>query len=141
VWTPGEVGASSVSVVLQPAANDSVVPPSTVHIGIAPASGRLAEVLHEAHPAQVRHGARYSAGVVFDRAERWNVRVVVAGPAGGGERSIIVDVKRSAMFGPAGLILSSLPFLLVIGVYWRSAVVRRRRTATLRRPPPPSTAP
>lgn len=129
VWTDPEVGSGPMYVVLEAAAGLTFTPPSAVRVGVAPVSGRLPEVLHDAHSEPVRRGARFMTDVAFDRAERWNLRVLIAGSAGGGQLTSQVEAEPNAMFGPAALIVSSLPFLLMAAIWWRAAVVRRRTVA------------
>jgi hypothetical protein len=129
VWTDSEIGSGPLYVVLEAAAGLTFTSPSAVRVGVAPASGRLPEVVHDAHPEHVRRGARFMTHVVFDRAERWNLRVLIDGTAGGGQLVSQVEAKPNASLGPFALVLSSLPFLAVAVVWWRSTVVRRRISA------------
>jgi len=126
VWTDPEVGSGPMYVVLEAADGLTFTPPSTVRVGLAPVSGRLPEVVHDAHPMPVRRGARFMTTVAFDRAERWNLRLLIEGSAGGGQRTSQVDAVPNVVAGPFVLVLSLLPFLAVTGVWWRAAVVRRR---------------
>ena len=64
--------------------------------------------------------------VAFDRAERWNLRVLIDGAAGGGQLTSEVEALPNVSAGPFVLVLSLLPFLTVGGVWWRAAVARRR---------------
>jgi len=126
VWTDPEVGSGPMYVVLEAADGLTFTPPSTVRVGLAPVSGRLPEVVHDAHPMPVRRGARFMTTVAFDRAERWTLRLLIEGSAGGGQRTSQVDAVPNVVAGPFVLVLSLLPFLAVTGVWWRAAVVRRR---------------
>ena len=129
VWTDAEVGTGPLYVVLESATGVTFTPPSAVRVGVAPVSGRLPEIMHDAHSEPVRSGARFMADAVFDRAERWNVRVVIDGAAGGGEIASPVEVKPNASLGPFALVLSSLPFVVMGVVWWRAADARRRTNA------------
>jgi len=129
VWTDPEVGTGPMYVVLEAADGLTFTPPSTVRVGLAPVSGRLPEVVHDAHPMPVPRGARFMTNVVFDRAEPWNLRILVAGSVGGGQLTSQVEARPNAMVGPAALLVSSLPFLLMAAIWWRAAVVRRRTVA------------
>ena len=129
VWTDPEVGSGPMYVVLEAANGLTFTPPSTVRVGLAPMSGRLPEVVHDAHPMRVRRGARFMTDVVFDRAEPWNLRVVINGFAGGGQLIAQVDAVPNVAAGPFVLVLSLLPFLAVGGVWWRASVARRRSVA------------
>jgi len=129
VWTDPEVGRGPLYVVVEAADGVTFTPPSAVRVGVAPLSGRLPEVVHEAHPMPVRRGARFMTHVMFDRAERWSLRVVIDGPAGGGQLASQLEAVPNVAAGPFVLALSVLPFLTLGGVWWRAAVVRRRTVA------------
>jgi len=126
VWTDPEVGRGPMYVVLEAADGLTFTPPSAVRVGVAPVSGRLPEVLHDAHSEPVRRGARFMTDVAFDRAERWNLRVLIDGSADGGQLTSEVEALPNASAGPFVLVLSLLPFLAVGGVWWRAAVARRQ---------------
>jgi hypothetical protein len=126
VWTDPEVGTGPLYVVLEAADGLTFTPPSAVRVGVAPVSKRLPEVVHDAHPEPVRRGARFMTDVVFDRAERWDLRVLIDGSAGGGQLTSQVEAMPNAAAGPFVLVLSLLPFLAVAGVWWRAAAARRR---------------
>jgi hypothetical protein len=130
VWTAAEVGSGPLYVMLEAADGLVFTSPSAVRVGIAPVSGRLPEVVHDTHPEHVRSGGRFMTNVVFDRPERWNLRVVVDGSAGGGQLTSTLEAKPNASVGPFALVLSSLPFL-VMGVVWWRAVDARRRIGAL----------
>jgi len=129
VWTDPEVGRGPMYVVLEAANGLTFTPPTAVRVGVAPVSGRLPEALHDAHAEPVRRGGRFMTDVVFDRAERWNLRVVIDGSAGGGQLTSQLDTVPNVSTGPFVLVLSLLPFLAVGGLWWRAAVIRRRAVA------------
>jgi len=129
VWTDPEVGSGPMYVVLKAADGRTFTPPTAVRVAVAPVSGRIPEVMHHAHPEPVRHGGRYMTDVVFDRAERWTLRVLIDGSAGGGQLTSQVEAMPNVAAGPFVLVLSLLPFLAVGGVWWRAAVARRRLSA------------
>lgn len=128
VWVEPEVGDGTVYVMLDAADGRSFTPPSAVRVALVPTSGRVAEMVHEAHlePAGAQQGARYVTQVMFDRPERWTMRVIVEGSTGGGELTLPVESTSNASTGPFGVILGSMPFVLVALVYWRSWQARRR---------------
>jgi len=126
VWTDPEVGTGPLYVVLEAADGLTFTPPSAVRVGVAPVSKRLPEVVHDAHPEPVRRGARFMTDVVFDHAERWDLRVLIDGSAGGGQLRSQVEAMPNAAAGPFVLVLSLLPFLAVAGVWWRASAARRR---------------
>jgi len=129
VWTDPEVGRGPMYVVLEAANGLTFTPPTAVRVGVAPVSGRLPEALHDAHAEPVRRGGRFMTDVVFDRAARWNLRVVIDGSAGGGQLTSQLDTVPNVSTGPFVLVLSLLPFLAVGGLWWRAAVIRRRAVA------------
>jgi len=129
VWTDPEVGSGPLYIMLEAADGQTFTSPSSVRVGVVPVSGRLSEVLHDAHSEPVRRGGRFMTEVSFDRAELWNLRVLIASTSGGGQLTAQVEAKPNASFGPFALVLSSLPFLIVAGVWWRAAVARRRISA------------
>ena len=133
LWIEPEVGDGAVYIMLDAADGAAFTPPSAVRVAAAPASGRVDEVVHEAHPQPIKAGAgaRYMTNLMFDRPERWNVRVIVEGPAGGGQLETQVESTTNAAMGLFGVSLASTPFVLVAFVYWRSSIARRRRTLAL----------
>lgn len=133
VWVEPEVGDGAVYVMLNPANGVAFTPPSAVQIAVAPVSGRMGEMVHEARLEAVPAGAgaRYMTHLMFDRADRWNVRVIVEGPAGGGQFVTLVASTTNASMGLFGVSLASIPFVLVAFVYWRSRLARRRMTPAL----------
>ena len=130
VWIEREVGDGMVYVMLEAADGRVFTPPSAVRVTLVPVSGRLGEVVREAHPETLRgvSSARYVTEVPFDRPELWNLRVTVEGSAGGGEIVSQVESTSNAALGPLGVFLGSIPFVLVGFVYWRSSLTRRRKT-------------
>lgn len=131
VWARPDVGMGVLYVVYKARDGAAFVAPAAVRVGVAPASGRRAEVLYDARPEAVRTGARFVAHVAFDRGETWRVRVITAGPtAPVGDVSARLAVTPGARLGPAGLVLYAAPFVLVGGLWWRVAAARRRATGS-----------
>ena len=126
VWATSDVGMGMIYVVYLPHAGAAFVPPTAVRVGVAPSSGRAAEVLVDARPERVRYGARFVAHVDFDRGETWRVRVVTDGPAPAGDVIARVAVSPMEMVGPFGMLFFATPFLLVGGLWGRKAFARRR---------------
>lgn len=133
LWIEPEVGDGAIYVILDAAGSVPFTPPSAVRVAVAPASARIGEVVQEAHLESARSaaGARYMAQLMFDRPERWNVRVIVEGPAGGGQLVSQVESTTNAAMGLFGVSLASTPFVLVAFVYWRAWLARRRTTPAL----------
>ena len=128
VWSDPDIGTGTFFVVVEPEGEGDLPDDLTVDIGVAPASGRLGEVLYRAEPQRVRYGARYYAEVQFDQGEWWNVRVVLTSSAGSGELTTEVEATPDGTIGPVSLVLYMLPFL-AIGFIWLKAVLRQRRAA------------
>lgn len=126
VWTDPDIGTGTFYVILQPREGEALVSPSAVRVAVAPVSGRLPEASYDARPERVRSGARYVAEVEFDRGEFWHVRVTIESPAGGGELESEVEATPDGSIGPIGVLVYTLPFLLVAAVWARAALVRRR---------------
>ncbi|HKW46579.1 MAG TPA: hypothetical protein VJN70_04010 [Gemmatimonadaceae bacterium] len=131
VWIERDVGDGAVYVILDAADGVSFIPPSAVRVALVPTSGRIPEVVNDAHPELVRGSreARYMTTVMFDRPERWNLRVSVEGSAGGGQLVSQVESTSNAALGPLGVFLASTPFVLVAFVYWRARRARRLMVA------------
>lgn len=130
VWSTHDVGMGAIYVVLDKLDDSPFVAPSAVRVAVAPASGRLPEVVHRARVYETQHPERYMTDVMFDRSDRWKIRVIVEGTAGRGELTTYLDTKPNAMHGVFGLVLSTLPFLLVAAVLRRVAVIRQRMIET-----------
>jgi hypothetical protein len=128
VWTDPDIGIGTFYVVFEAAEGRDFVEPTAVRVGVRPVTGRLEEAVYEAAPERVRRGARYVAEVEFDRGEFWEVRVVIEGPEGGGELTSEVEATPDGSIGPIGLVVYSVPFVLVALLWWRASVVRRRMT-------------
>jgi hypothetical protein len=129
LWAKPAVGMGMLYVVYD-AAGDAAggapfVAPTTVRVGVAPASAQDDEVLYDAHREPVKHGARFVAHVRFDRSEAWRVRVLTEGPAGGSELRAQLRVPPAEGPGPLDLVLYSLPVTLIAGLWVRAAVARR----------------
>jgi hypothetical protein len=128
VWTDPDIGTGTFYVVLETPTGVTFVRPTTVRVAVTPVSGRLAEAVYEAREERVRRGARFYAEVGFDRGEEWHVRVIVEGPAGGGELRSRVEATPDGSIGPVGLALYSFPFVLIGVLWWRVSLERKRST-------------
>ncbi len=126
VWTDPDIGTGTFYIILQPREGEEMLPPSAVRVAVAPLSGRLPEASYEGRPERVRKGARYVAEVQFDRGELWHVRVTIESPRGGGELEGEVEATPDGSIGPIGVLVYTLPFVLVAAVWVRAALVRRR---------------
>jgi hypothetical protein len=128
IWTDPDVGTGTVFVVLDAPEGRPYRPPAKVRVGIAPVSGRLPETLYDARGEPVRRGGRFVALVPFDRQEVWRVRGLLDGPTGTIAVSAEVEATPVGSIGPIGLAVYALPFLVLVGLWIRLAVVRRRMT-------------
>lgn len=126
VWTDPDIGTGIFYVVVETPSGAAFVRPTAVRVAVTPASGRLAEAVYDAREEPVRRGARFYAEVAFDRGEVWRVRVIVDGPAGGGELTSQVEATPDGSIGPVGLALYSFPFVLIAVLWWRVSLERKR---------------
>lgn len=128
VWTDPDIGIGTFFVVLEPPEDGSLPAGTRVRIGVQPVSGRLAEAVYDAAPQPVRFGERHYAEVPFDQGGKWRVRVLLEGPAGGGELRAEVEPTPDGTLGPIDLLIYALPFLAV-GFLWLRAAMRSRRSS------------
>lgn len=126
VWTDPDIGTGTFFVVLEPPEGRSLPAGTKVRIGVQPVSRRLVEAVYDAAPQPVRFGERHYAEVPFDQGGTWRVRVLLDGPAGGGELRSEVEPTPDGTLGPIDLVIYALPFL-AIGVLWLKAALRSRR--------------
>ena len=135
LWATPDVGMGTFYVVIVPRDGERFVPPSTVRVAMRPSSGRLPEQVHVARPEPVRYGARFVTMFTVDRAEAWEVRVVLDGVAGGGALQAELHPMMAGPPGGAAMALYVAPFFLVAGVWGRAGRARRRhaseRTTTI----------
>jgi hypothetical protein len=125
VWTDPDVGTGTFFVVLEPQEGRNLPARTRARLGLQPVSRRLEEVIYEAEPQKVSYGARYFTSARLDKEERWRVRVLLDGSAGGGELTAEVEATPDGTIGPIALVLYLMPFLAV-GFLWLKAVLRRR---------------
>jgi hypothetical protein len=125
VWTDPDIGTGTFFVILEAPKGRSLPARTAVRIGVQPVTKRLPEVFYEAEPQPVKEGARYFAEVKFDQGGMWHTRVLVDGPAGGGELKADVEPTPDGIIGPFASLVYALPFV-GIGFLWIKAVLRRR---------------
>jgi hypothetical protein len=124
VWGTPEVGTGTFYIRLEPPPGGEVSGDATVHVGVQPTSGRLAEVRYPAWRQQMRRYVQYQANVPFDAQERWRMRIIVQGSDGSGETSLDIDTTPPGL-GQWDVLLYLFPFLAVgflglqIGLYRR----------------------
>lgn len=134
VWTDPDIGTGKFYIVLEAPEGQQFVQPSAIRVAVEPKSGRRPEAEYDAEPQRAKTGARYYAEVEFDEGEWWAVRVTIDGPAGGGQLNSEVLATPAGDIGPFGLLVYSLPFVLIAALWWRATVVRRRMTAEAAEP-------
>jgi hypothetical protein len=129
VWTDPDIGIGTFFVVLEPPDGEHALPVGTrVRIGVQPVSKRLPEIVYAAKPQPVHYGQRHFAEVKLDRGERWRIRVLIAGPRGGGQLTSEVEATPNGTLGPIGSLVYLFPFLAV-GFLWLKAALRKRESA------------
>jgi hypothetical protein len=124
VWGRPDVGTGTFFIRLEPLPGKKISSDVTVHVGIQPLSGRLAEIRYVAQRQQVRSYVQYQAEVPFDAQELWRVRIIIQGSAGSGEETIDVETTPPGL-GQWDVLIYLFPFLAVglLGLQ----VIRSRR--------------
>lgn len=122
LWGDPDVGTGTFYILVNGSPEEEGV---AARLEVRPSSGRLPWAAHEAPREPVRKGLRFVGLPAFDAEERWDVRVVLAGPRGTGEAQAAVDVTPPDL-GRSGLWFFALPFLGV-GALWAKALSARRR--------------
>jgi hypothetical protein len=125
VWADPDVGTGTFFVYLEPSPDGPPTEGVTVKVAVAPTSGRLPEATYPAERRASGRRVELVAEVQFDAQEYWKVRVVVAGPAGGGELTTEVEATPPGP-GRWDLLIYLFPFALVAGL-WAYGVLRHRR--------------
>ena len=125
VWADPNIGTGFFYVLLDAAPGGRLPARTRVRIGVQPVSKRLPEVLYDLEPQPVRKGERFYTAVQFDRGALWRTRVIVEGPAGGGELVTEVEPTPAGVLGPLGSLIYIFPFAGV-GFLWLKAALRRR---------------
>ena len=125
LWTHPDVGIGTFFVMVDSVPGGSVPKDLKIQIGVQPVSGRLAEVVYAAWPENQRGQIEFKTEVQFDQQEYWNVRLILASSAGGGEALSKVEATPPG-FGRWDLLLYLLPFLAA-GFLWFSAMAKRHR--------------
>ena len=124
IWGDPEVGTGVFFIRLEPPPGSEVSSDVTVHVGVQPISGRLAEARYPAWRQEMRRYVQYQADVPFDAQELWRVRFIVQGSGGSGEATVDVETIPPG-FGGWDVLVYLFPFLgvgflgLQVGLYWR----------------------
>ncbi|HEY2822293.1 MAG TPA: hypothetical protein VGJ06_14715 [Candidatus Acidoferrum sp.] len=129
LWTHPDVGTGTFFVLVNPLPGKSIPKDLKMQIGIAPVSGRLAEVVYPTWIENLRGQLEYKNQVEFDRDEMWKVRLIVTSADGGGEATAQVEATPPG-FGQWDLLLFALPFLAV-GFLWFKVMAKRRKARSL----------
>ncbi len=126
IWADPVVGTSTVYAVLRSADGSSFHAPARVRIGIAPVAGDEPEVVLATHDEPAHAGRKYMANMTLSRPERWKIRVLIDAADAVGDVSAQVQATPPLGHGLPGLLLASVPFFVVGGLFWRRAAVRRQ---------------
>jgi len=125
VWADPEVGTGTFFIELEPFPGGAMADDITVHVGVQPLSGRLAEARYPAWRQEMRGRVQYRADVPFDVQELWRVRIIVHSALGSGEATLQVETIPPGL-GHWDVLLYVSPFLAV-GVLWLQMVLYRRK--------------
>jgi hypothetical protein len=126
VWGHPDVGTGAFFIRLEPPPGGKISSDATVHVGIQPLSGRLAEVRYAAQRQQVRRYVQYQAEVPFDAQELWRVRIIVQSSGGSGEATVDVETIPPG-FGRWDVLVYLFPFLAVGFLGLQVSLYRRYR--------------
>jgi hypothetical protein len=125
LWAHPDIGTGTFYVMVDPVPGGSVPKDLKIQIGVRPVSERLPEVVYSAWLEDLRGQVEYKTEVQFDQQEFWNVRLILASSAGGGEAFSRVEATPPG-FGRWDLLLYLLPFLGA-GFLWFKAITKRYR--------------
>jgi hypothetical protein len=131
LWTHPDVGTGTFFVLVSAQPGKSIPKDLTFQIGVAPVSGRLAEVVYPMWVESNRGQLEYKNEVQFDRDEMWKVRLILTSADGNGEAIAQVEATPPG-YGRWDLLLFSLPFLAV-GFLWFKMMAKRRKIRTVQR--------
>jgi hypothetical protein len=131
VWADLEVGTGRFFIRLESPADGKRSSDITVHVGVQPVSGRLAEARYQAQRQVRGRQVQYQAEVPIDAQELWRVRLIVQGADGSGE------VTLDMMAVPPGLgrwdvLVYLFPFLAVGCLSLQVVLYRRKRRQEVR---------
>jgi hypothetical protein len=125
LWTHPDVGTGTFFVLVDPLPGKSIPKDLKFSIGVAPVSGRLAEVVYPMSLDSNRGQLEYKNEVQFDQDEMWKVRLILTSADGNGEATAQVEATPPG-YGRWDLLLFALPFLAV-GFLWFKMMTKRRR--------------
>jgi hypothetical protein len=106
-------------------ADGAPTPPGTeLVVWAEPDDGHRGTVQVLAERQQTRYGERFVAEVPFDAEGRWQVQLVLTGPAGQAETSLAVRVTPSGV-GWLATLACLVPFVILGGLWWRGTLRQR----------------
>jgi hypothetical protein len=124
VWGRPDVGTGMFFIRLEPPPGSKISSDVTVHVGVQPLSGRLAEARYRAQRQHVSRYVQYEAEVPFDAQELWRVRITVEGSGGSGEATVDVETVPPGL-GQWDVLIYLFPFLAV-GLLGLQVILSRR---------------
>jgi hypothetical protein len=125
LWTHPDVGTGTFFVLINPQPGKELPKDLKFSIGIAPVSGRLAEVIYPMWNEKNRTQPEFKNEVQFDQDEMWKVRLMLTSADGNAEATAQVEATPPG-YGRWDLLLFALPFLAV-GFLWFKMMTKRRR--------------
>jgi hypothetical protein len=125
LWTHPDVGTGTFFVLINPQPGKTLPNDLKFSIGIAPASGRLPEVIYPMWVEKNRTQPEFKNEVQFDQDEMWKVRLILTSAEGNAEATAQVEATPPG-YGRWDLLLFALPFLAV-GFLWFKMMTKRRR--------------
>lgn len=126
LWTHPDVGTGTFFVLINPQPGKELPKDLKFSIGIAPVSGRLAEVVYPMWTEKNRTQPEFKNEVQFDQDEMWKVRLILTSADGNAEATAQVEATPPG-YGRWDLLLFALPFLAV-GFLWFKMMTKRRRS-------------
>jgi hypothetical protein len=126
LWTHPDIGTGTFFVLINPQPGKEIPKDLKFSIGIAPVSGRLAEVIYPMWVEKNRTQPEFKNEVQFDQDEMWRVRLILTSSEGNAEALAQVEATPPG-YGQWDLLLFALPFLAV-GFLWFKMMAKRRRS-------------
>jgi len=122
IWADPDVGIGTFYFYLDPLRDSEE--PTDVRIAVRPADGQLEEAFFDAEPAPKRAPYQMVGEVDFAFRGPWEVRFLLDGPRGRGERALEVDVTPPGL-GRIDLLWFLSPFL-ALAFLWVRVVLKKR---------------
>jgi hypothetical protein len=132
VWADLEVGTGRFFIRLGSPADGKRSSDITVHVGVQPVSGRLAEARYQARRQVRGRQVQYQAEVPVDAQELWRVRLIVQGADGSGEATLDMMAVPPGL-GRWDVLVYLFPFLAVGCLSLQVVLYRRKRRQAIRR--------